>query len=368
MIYFWYSGATDVTGKALVEALEAEGTRNKPRARTGDIVVGWGAKVNNSVTFNRGISVINHPNKILANRNKFKALTTMKNSAFNQVDYYIANFVSSNEVLDALRSNRLSLPLVGRTNFHQSGKGFWLCLTKAHVQNATNDGAQYFQEYIDIKSEYRLHVMNGKVIYAVKKVSNANIDHWIEQRKDKIVDYAEKNNVDLDNNTIAYVLKIISKEVQLPDWIVRSNKRGWKFSSIRLNNISNRLKTAAIKAVDALGLQFGAVDCCVDQNDIPYIIEVNTGPGLTGTSFNKYVEAFREMFNNINNENRNQNRPIRQRRAAVGVAEINDEQIIDPAPIVDANINEGIVRMVRNIQSDEEARAVIGLLLRGGVR
>jgi hypothetical protein len=83
------------------------------------------------------------------------------------------------------------------------------------------------------------------------------------------------------------------------DLIVKSNSRGYKFSSVKDTNINKALAAEAIKAVTALGLQFGAVDCVMDTNDKPWIIEVNTGPGLEGTSFKRYVGAFSKAINEI---------------------------------------------------------------------
>ena len=48
--HIWYSGATDITGKALSEALNLTGTKTKPRRiLQGDIIIGWGTKTNDNV-------------------------------------------------------------------------------------------------------------------------------------------------------------------------------------------------------------------------------------------------------------------------------------------------------------------------------
>jgi len=344
MNYLWYSGATDVTGRALAEALGIEGTREKPRLRRGDVLIGWGTKVNEDINLPNGITVYNHPNAIRTNRNKLKALEIMYQD--NNINGVIAKFAKSDEIIAKIRNNELKLPLIGRTKYHQGGKGLWVCLTKTHVKMAIRDGAAYFQEYIDIDTEYRLHVAFGEVIYAVKKVANNNITHWIEQRKDKILDYAAKNNWNLDDDTVDKVLTIISREVVLPDQVVRSNRRGWTFKSVRLNNISRRLKEIAVNAVLAVGLDFGAVDCAKGVNNRYYVIEVNSGPGLQRTAFDKYVEAFNNQLNNV--------RPQRNIQA-VG-AEIIEEhnQHLD---------DEGLVRIIRNVRNDEEARVVINLIM-----
>ena len=374
MIYLWYSGATDVTGRALATTLNINGTREKPELQPGDVLIGWGAKTNRDINIHPDITVYNHPNAIRANRNKLNALDIMvrDNNLVNTIAKYER---SENDIIGKITRGVISLPLIGRTKFHQGGKGLWVCLTKTHVKDAIGDGADYFQEYIDVKTEYRLHVAFGKVIYAVKKVPNADINHWIEQRKEKVLDYANKNEWNVDNYTIDKVLEIISKEVIIQDRIVRSNRRGWKFRSVSLNNVKSALKTAAINAIAAIGLDFGAVDCALDTNDNPYIIEVNSGPGLQGTAFDKYVNAFNTKLNELN-----------RRQRAVGAQAVDLRGQIDDqglnTNILDANINgeapqvvaanfppvdegeEGLIRVIRNVRNDDEARAVIDLLMR----
>lgn len=357
--YIWYSGATDITGKALAEALNLTGTKTRPRnLRRNDILIGWGTKINEDV--NLPCNVLNHPNYIRHNRNKLRSLEIMAED--QDLVSNISKFCTANNVENLIQRQEMKFPLVGRTNFHQGGKGFWLCLNKGHVNAAIMDGAQYFQEYINIVDEYRLHVVFGKVIYAVKKVEHPSEDSWIKQRKEKIHDYAQKNNVELNEDTLDYALRRLFKEVVLPDRIVRSNRRGWKFSSVRLNAVSQPLKNAAIKSVETLSLDFGAVDCAVSEEGTPYIIEVNSGPGLQGTSLEKYITAFNTKIDELENPEpvRQAPRPARRVRAAAVGAERAEENELRG----DGFQGVGLVRVMQNVQNDEEARAVIAAIVR----
>jgi len=358
--HIWFSGATDVTGNTLAESLKLNGTRTKPQnLKNGDVVVCWGTKTKENVNFPNGVKVLNHPDKIRINRNKFESLKVM--AANDHLKDAIAKFCAANEITQKLNGKAMSLPLVARKKYHQGGKGFWLCLTKQHVQKAIEDGAEYFQDYVGIDTEYRLHVMFGNVIYAVKKVENPNEQGWINQRKEKVKDYAKKNDVELDENTLDYVLKRLAKEAVLPDRIVRSNKRGWKFSGVRLANVPAAVKNAAVKAVEIAGLDFGAVDCAKGLDGNPYIIEINSGPGLQGTALQKYVDAFTKKIKDLEFvkkvEDLEKPGPVEKAAnavlGAVGAAKADEE--------LDIN-DEALVHLMNAVKNPEEARRVLDLM------
>lgn len=357
--YIWYSGATDITGQALADALTGViGTKTKPKnLKAGDIIIGWGTKTKDSLSFPKGVHVLNHPDKIRGNRNKLKALEIMKNSALSSA---VADYCLAGDVLAKLPKNdsSIQLPLVGRTKYHQGGKGFWLCLTKQQIERAIDDGAAYFQNYVDIADEYRLHVAFGKVIYGVRKVENATENGWKNQRKEKILGYSEKNNWNIDEETLDKALGVLYKEATLPDRIVRSNRRGWKFSSVKLNNISNDLKDAAVKSVEVLGLDFGAVDCAIGGDKKPYIIEVNTGPGLAGTALENYVKAFKEKLDEIENP-----KPSVAQKVANAAKKITGNQEPKPKMAAAGASGDGLAKVMQNVKTDEEARAVIEALM-----
>ena len=364
--HLWCSGATDTTGMALALALGITSTKTKPRnIVAGDLIIGWGAKTDAATLMNNA-TIWNHPDKIRDNRNKLESLQKMM--ADNRLSSHIAKFVASGDAMRSIgRADGVKLPLIGRTNYHQGGKGLWICLTKAHVDQAITSGAQYFQEFIDIKDEYRLHVMFGEVVYAVKKTANPEPNSWIASRKEKIEEYAAKNEWVLDQETLNRALSVLVKEAQLPDYIVRSNRRGWKFVSVNTNNLNAALKAAAIHTVATIGLQFGAVDCAMDSGNRPYIIEVNSGPGLQGTAFDKYVEVFRAKIAEFDVEQRRREDPPVRRavraagnavRRAVGAAameEVQEAQAVN---------EDALVHLMNAVRNPEEARRVLDLMAR----
>jgi len=300
-IYIHYSGATDKTGGLLAKALDIQGGL-KPADKNKAVIIGWGTKTKEDIDFGKA-KVLNHPNKIRVNRNKLAALEIMHNAKIN-----IAPFSSAENIIKDLGNakNPMTLPVIGRTNYHQGGANFFTCLTKTHVRDVINvlknklNKRGYFQNYIDVKEEYRLHIVLDNLIYAVKKKRRSNItEAYVEQQADKIKRMAEKKGVTLNDDTLKYALEYQGKKISGSDNIVRSNTRGWKFSSIKIENVPHDLIVESIKALRALELEFGAVDCVIDTSGKAWVIEVNTGPGLEGTSFKRYVETFTKAINDI---------------------------------------------------------------------
>jgi len=302
-VYINYSGATDKTGTLLAKALDIQGGQKSP-GKAKAIVIGWGAKTKDNVDLGKA-TVFNHPDQIKVNRNKLAALNLMKQAKVN-----VAPFSAAETVIKDLGNtkNPMALPVIGRTNYHQGGANFFTCLTKTHVSDVIGvlskdlNKKGYFQNYIDVKDEYRLHMVLDNLIYAVKKKRRANLtEAYVEQQSDKIKRMAEKKGVEVNDDTLKMALEYQGKKISGADNVVRSNTRGWKFSSIKIENVPHDLIVESIKALKALNLEFGAVDCVVDVNGKAWIIEVNTGPGLEGTSFKKYVEVFTKVINDVLN-------------------------------------------------------------------
>lgn len=356
-IHLWDSNATDLTGKNLAEQLGAKETRDKPKGlESGDILIGWGAKTKESVALPNNIVILNHPNHIRSARNKFKTLELLAGN--KETSKTIPSFVAADKVRAELKKGNFKLPLIGRTNFHQGGAGLWTILSEHHLEKALEEGAQYFVEYLPIEDEYRIHVFKGKAIYAQRKVENPTEEGWVAQRKEKIEDYAEKNKVKVNWDSVNYALGILAKEAQLPDRVVRSNKRGWKFNHIKTADVPKGLIDAAIKSVEVIGLDFGAVDCAV-ANKNPYIIEVNTGPRLQGGTLEEYVKTFKAFFKELDKKEE----PVKK------IKQIEPLEAIEAVPKAAKKAEKipvsknKLALLLEAAESKEEMRKVIELLM-----
>jgi RimK-like ATP-grasp domain len=120
--------------------------------------------------------------------------------------------------------------------------------------------APLYTAYIAKKEEYRVHVFNGEVIDI--------------QQKKKRRGYEGQRDTRIRNSNNGYVY--CRDGINPPDGIT----------------------SLAISAVAACGYQYGAVDIIYNQKrNQCYVLEVNSRPGLMGTTLDKYSKAIIKAFN-----------------------------------------------------------------------
>jgi hypothetical protein len=120
--------------------------------------------------------------------------------------------------------------------------------------------APLYTEYIPKKAEYRVHVFNGEVID-------------IQQKK-------KKRGFDGDRDTR-----------------VRNCANGYCYTRDAILP-PDGIHSLAIAAVAAVGYQYGAVDIVYNEKrNQCFVLEVNSRPGLMGTTLQRYSEALIKAFN-----------------------------------------------------------------------
>lgn len=83
---------------------------------------------------------------------------------------------------------------------------------------------------------------------------------------------------------------------------IRNHANGWIYARCDID-VPLKVLTAAKEAVRILGLDFGACDIGYrERDDKAFLFEVNTAPGLYGTTLQKYVEAFSNYIRKLNHE------------------------------------------------------------------
>lgn len=119
----------------------------------------------------------------------------------------------------------------------------------------THADGDFYTKFIPNEREYRIHVAFGEVIRVQRKY----------------LDYPEQH----DNSYI------------------KNYAQGYRFRTPTRRLNSDRID-AAIHAVGAIGLDFGAVDLVIGSEDNEaYVLEVNTAPKLAPLTARQYAEAIR---------------------------------------------------------------------------
>lgn len=119
--------------------------------------------------------------------------------------------------------------------------------------------APLYVRFVPKDVEYRVHVFRGTAIH-------------VQQKR-------LRNGLQNDENRNQYI---------------RNTANGWVFT-IEHVECPIEVQEEAVKAVTALGLDFGAVDVAVSKKQEVVIFEVNTAPGIEGTTVNKYADVLKGL-------------------------------------------------------------------------
>ncbi len=238
------------SAKLLSEALNVKRLKlvgRKFKGRPDKTVINWGSsKISDQAA---ACKVINVPEAVMLSSNKLKSFELFKEAGVSIPPFW----TNKDEAEEEIRNGSC---IVCRTILSgHSGAGIVIANNVDELVKAP-----LYVAYIPKKHEYRYHVFMGKVIDVQRKARNKDV-------------------ADEDVN-----------------WKVRNHDNGFIFMREGVEEDA-RASEQAILAVEALGLDFGAVDIIWNEKkDTYYVLEVNSAPGLTGTTLDNYVDAFKEVL------------------------------------------------------------------------
>ncbi len=202
-----------------------------------EFVVNWGCSERTAIVS------LNQPLSVAVATDKKQALTLLKDRGISVPDFTTEMEVAKKWIIeDGAR-------IVCRRilNGH-GGMGITLAETADELIPA-----KLYTKHVKHKTEYRVHVMNGTIIDAQKKM--------------------KRNGVEVNNPYI------------------RNYENGWIFAREGVQ-LPLDVENQSVNAVAALGLDFGAVDIGYREKEgKAFVFEVNTAPGLEGTTLTRYVEG-----------------------------------------------------------------------------
>lgn len=255
-IYSWNpnsEGAKTLKDAMGIKRIKNEGSKFKGAANK--VVINWGSsQVPDEVL---KCKVINHPKKVAITSDKLKFFKHIYDPLDNA---FIPDFTSSYE--EALAWVGAKYWVCARTilNGH-SGAGIVL-MHKDNPQDFVK--APLYVKYIPKNEEYRVHVIYGKV-------------------------------VDVQRKTLSKEKGEAAKEAGEINWKIRNLNNGFIYQRANINP-SKSVYDVAIKTVGLCGLDFGAVDIVVHKaTGDPYVLEINSAPGLQGQTVESYAKALGKM-------------------------------------------------------------------------
>lgn len=135
------------------------------------------------------------------------------------------------------------LPVIVRATHHAQGRSLCYCTTKEELNNAViffrKRGKEYYiSEYIEKEAEYRVFVVQNRVVWVTKKTP--------------------ANPADIAWNVA----------------------QGGRFDNVPWSEWPLRACRIALMTVEAVGLDFGGVDVMQKGKDF-YVLEVNSAPSMT---------------------------------------------------------------------------------------
>lgn len=208
-----------------------------------DVLLNWGQSGENYADIP---TWINHPSAVAVATHKTNTFDRLRDSGVPTVEHTLSPGLAS----DWLESGRVLHRALQRGS---QGRG----ISEITRGGPVPEGGFFVKVFGDAATkEYRIHVVDGEVI-----------------------DRAEKRRRSRDNG---YTGRF--------DQTVRSASNGWVFCRENLV-VCESLDEAAINAIKALGLDFGAVDCALSSSGEVCVYEVNTAPGLEGTTLVRYTAA-----------------------------------------------------------------------------
>lgn len=240
-------GARAVAQGLGIRRIRHEGSRFTGRSRP--TVINWGA--NQLPEWRANCNIINAPEAVLSVADKLRFFRRVHEAG---MDRRVPPWTDSRE--EAQRWVQDGRTVVARTVLRgHSGVGIRIISGDQLVPDAP-----LYVQYIKKIAEYRVHIVRGAIIDV--------------QRKARRHDVAE------------------------PNWQVRSHQNGFVFVREEARPPGSVLD-AARDVFGCFDLDFGAIDVIWNgKEERAYVLEINTAPGLEGTTVQRYVDAF-GAFENV---------------------------------------------------------------------
>ena len=247
------------SSKALANALNVKRVRPTYDARRRDVIINWGNSRPSAIL--HAEHDLNKHSAIAIACNKLKTFETLTAAGFEHLPLYCTSQYEASNMLYIATNGGETLgkeSIYCRTSLTgHSGSG--IIIAKNIYQFVE---APLYTLGTKHKYEFRVHVFKGEIID-------------VQQKKKRLGYEGASSGIRNHANGFIYA----RADISIPECIL----------------------SASINAVATLGLDFGAVDIGYRERDNKaFLFEVNTAPGLVGTTLDKYVQAFTKHIGELN--------------------------------------------------------------------
>jgi len=235
------------SAKALADALGAKTLKHvgsKYKQRPEDLIINWGS----GACPYKGANVANQPDIVVVASNKLTAFQRMKEANVSIPDFYV----------NAADIPAEAYPVMCRTILcGHSGRGIVVANNPDELVPAP-----LYTKYVKKQDEYRIHCLRKRG----EDTSIISVQKKAKRREADNVNYKIRN---LENGFV-----YIRDGIDPPAMVLEEAK----------------------KALEAVGLAFGAVDVIWNEKGRrAYVLEINTAPGLEGQTVQDYANAFKNL-------------------------------------------------------------------------
>lgn len=208
------------------------------------INVNWGSS---DGVCSHDLTWINMPSSVKKAVDKAKTYRVFKERSVRTPDV-----LTKEEAIEWAKSHRVIARTLLRAS---SGRGMVVIPSGGNIPEAA-----MYVKYQPKRTEYRIHVIAGEVVH-------------VQQKR-------KRRGVEVDTE-------------------IRSHDRGWVFAK-PVGPVPDDVLTQSILAVDSLDLDFGGVDTIwSDKQQLAYVLEVNTAPGLSPTTAEIYATCIHKLILDI---------------------------------------------------------------------
>ena len=250
------AGLAEVYENMETEAKRIRTRDSKYKEKDGDIIINWG----HSTYEPKGKArILNHPEAIARVSNKKRFFRTIDDIP-EEHRPSVPPWTTDKQVVRGWVQDGKTVFARTKLTGH-SGQGIVVLTPDDFTALDGIANNTLFTQYVKKRHEYRVHFFGGEIVDTQRKARRTDVEN--------------------------------------PNWLIRSFDNGFVFARNDGHELPEVVRNECMKLINALDLDFGAIDVGYNQlRNEAVIYEVNTAPGVEGTTAEIYARKVDEYVKN----------------------------------------------------------------------